>query len=412
MIQTIIKKAKDKVKPIFDRYEDVKLFNQRKVLNAFQQARTGTHCFMDSTGYGYHDLGRETLEEIYTHIFQTEAALVRPQIVSGTHAIYLCLSILKPGDELLSLSGSPYDTLQHIIGTKGDSERSLIKKGIKYSEVPLDQDGLLDYHAIEQAIKPTTTMVMIQRSRGYLWRPSINIESIKRACEIVAKINPNCIIFVDNCYGEFVETLEPTEVGAHLMAGSLIKNPGGSLATSGGYVVGKEELVDSCADSLTAPGLGNKMGPTFGLIRPLMQGLFIAPHIVSEALFGAILAAEVFMELGFEVSPKPDEFRTDIIQAIRMGSKESLLAFCEGIQKASPVDFQYSPTPDAMPGYQDSVVMAGGTFIQGSSIELSADGPIREPYICFLQGGICKEHVEIALEFVLTELKNANLLPS
>lgn len=399
----IVKTAKAKVKSFWDGLDETTLYNQEKVLKAFQQARASEYCFSGSTGYGYNDQGRETLEEIFASVFKTEAALVRPQIVSGTHAINLCLSILGPGDELVSLSGTPYDTLQQIIGIHGSERNSLINKGIIYKEIPLTKKQGLDYEAISQVVTSKTRMVMLQRSRGYSWRPSIIMSDIKKAFQVVKSINPDCICFVDNCYGEFVEIQEPSEVGANLLAGSLIKNPGGSLAPSGGYIVGEQSLVDDCADSLTAPGLGDRLGPTLGLMRPLMQGFFIAPHVVGQALRGAILTAQVFQDLGYPVSPLPDEMRTDIIQAIELGAEDKILAFCKGIQNASPIDSQFAPVPDLMPGYEDKVVMAGGTFIQGSSIELSADAPLRPPYIVYLQGGMTIEHVELALNTVVKE---------
>lgn len=400
---TVVKDAKNKVKEFWESLDEITLFNQEKVLEAFQQAKASDYSFSNSTGYGYNDQGRETLEEIFSIVFKTEAALVRPQIVSGTHAINLCLSVLKPGDHLVSISGAPYDTLQQIIGTRGKEKNSLMNKGIVYEEVSLTEEGKLDYEAIRKVVTKETRMVMLQRSRGYSWRPSIPIADIEQAFKVVKAINPECICFVDNCYGEFAEIKEPTEVGANLMAGSLIKNPGGALAPSGGYIVGNHDLVMDCADSLTAPGLGNQLGATFGLMRTLMQGFFIAPHVVGQAMRGAILTAQVFQDLGYPVSPRPNEKRTDIIQAIQLGDAEKILAFCKGIQQASPIDSQFVPVPDLMPGYDDQVVMAGGTFIQGSSIELSADAPLRPPYIVYLQGGMSIEHVEIALNRVVKE---------
>ncbi|NMB01666.1 MAG: hypothetical protein GX971_09170 [Firmicutes bacterium] len=400
----MIKAAKNRIKPYYAPMEDVVLANQEKVLRAFHAAKVASHSFGDSTGYAYSDQGREALEEVYAHVFRAEAALVRPQIASGTHAISLCLSILEPGDELVSASGAPYDTLQSVIGVRGDSPRSLIKRGIIYDEVPLLDNGRLNLEAIREQVSPTTKMAIFQRSRGYSWRPSLTISELAAGISAVRESNPSCIIFVDNCYGEFVEYYEPLEAGADLIAGSLIKNPGGALAISGGYIAGRKDLVDLCAEILTAPSLGNKIGSTFGLTRSLLQGLFFAPHVVGEAVYGAILAAEVFQSLGYEVSPLPDAHRTDIVQAIKFKSRDELLRFCHGIQMAAPVDAHYMPVPSPMPGYDDEVVMAGGTFIQGSSIELSADGPLREPYIGYLQGGISRQHVEIGLKFAIKEL--------
>lgn len=396
--------AKQQVRQYWQSLDQKICFNQEKVLQAFKQAKVGSHCFADSSGYGYGDIGRDTLEQVYALVFKTKAALVRPQIVSGTHAISVCLSILNAGSRLISISGSPYDTLQQVIGTKGSASNSLIKRGIDYQEISLTDQGKLDYKTIKKSVSNNTDMVMLQRSRGYNWRPSITISEIKQAFEIVKSINPDCVCFVDNCYGEFVETLEPSEVGANLTAGSLIKNPGGTIAPSGGYIVGDRQLVNQCGEILTAPGLGTDIGPTFNVTKQLLQGFFYAPHIVGQALRGAILAAQVFDSLGYQVSPLPDEPRTDIIQAIELKTKEKLLAFCHGIQKSSPIDSQFVPVPDQMPGYDDQIVMAAGTFVQGASIELSADAPLRDPYIVFLQGGIGIEHIEIALSAVLQEL--------
>jgi cystathionine beta-lyase family protein involved in aluminum resistance len=382
----------------------VVLANQEKVLRAFHAAQVASHCFADSTGYAYSDQGREALEEVYKQVFRAEAALCRPQIASGTHAISICLSILEPGDEVVSASGAPYDTLQTVIGTRGSSPRSLVRRGITYKEVPLTPNGGLDLEAIGREITHRTKMAIFQRSRGYNWRPSLTISELARGIDAVRAANPDCIVFVDNCYGEFVEVFEPLEAGAHLIAGSLIKNPGGALAVSGGYIAGRQDLVDLCAEILTAPSLGGRIGSTFGLTRTLLQGFFLAPHIVGEAVYGAMLASQVFSSLGFEVSPLPEEPRTDIVQAIKFHSKEQLLKFCLGIQKAAPVDAHYMPVPSPMPGYTDEVVMAGGTFIQGSSIELSADAPLREPYIGYLQGGMSRQHVEIGLRFALKEM--------
>lgn len=400
----MINNAKEKISKHFSPLEAVILANQEKVLKAFHAARVGSHCFNDSTGYAYADQGRESLEEVYAHVFRAEKALVRPQIASGTHAISLALSILESGEELVSVSGEPYDTLQSVIGIRGDSPRSLLKRGILYKEVPLTDEGKLDLDKITETISTKTKMATIQRSRGYSWRPSLTISEIAQAVSAIRKSNSNCIIFVDNCYGEFVEYYEPLETGADLIAGSLIKNPGGTLAVSGGYIAGRGDLVDLCAEILTAPSLGDKIGPTFGLTRQLMHGLFLAPHVVGEAIYGAMLASELFSSLGFAVSPTPSQPRTDIVQAIKFESKEQLLNFCHGIQKAAPIDAHYLPVPSPMPGYMDEVVMAGGTFIQGSSIELSADGPLREPYIGYLQGGMSRQHIEIGLKYALQEL--------
>lgn len=400
----LIEQAKERIAPYYTPMEAVVLANQEKVLRAFHAAKVASHSFGEATGYGYADPGRETLEEVYRHVFKAEAALCRPQIVSGTHAISIRLSILEPGDELVSASGPPYDTLQAVIGTRGSSPRSLVKRGISYREIPLLPTGHLDLEAIGKQITPKTKMAIFQRSRGYSWRSSLSIADLAAGIKAVREANPDCIVFVDNCYGEFVEVFEPLEAGADLIAGSLIKNPGGALAVSGGYIAGRTDLVGLCAEILTAPSLAGRLGSSFGLARSLLQGLFLAPHLVGEAIYGALLAAEVFRSLGYEVAPLPEEPRTDIVQAIKFRSREELLSFCRGIQKAAPVDAHYLPVPSLMPGYVDEVVMAGGTFIQGSSIELSADGPLREPYIGYLQGGMSRQHVEIALRFVLREM--------
>lgn len=408
MTMRIIENAKLKIAEHYRAIEEVAQFNQEKVLKAFHHERVSSDCFAESTGYAYHDLGRETLEAVYANVFKGEAALVRPQIVSGTHAISICLSLVEPGEELLSISGAPYDTLRMVIGSEGESKRSLISRGVKYSEVPLQADGTLDLKAISEAVTESTKMVALQRSRGYSWRPPISIAQISEAVRVVKQKNPGCIFFVDNCYGEFVEPYEPIEAGADLIAGSLIKNPGGGLAVSGGYIVGRSELVELCAEILTAPHLGGRLGSTFGLTRQLLHGFFLAPHVVGEALYGALLAAEVFSMLGYPVSPRPDEQRTDIVQAVRFDNETELLAFCRGIQMAAPIDAHYLPIPADMPGYDDQVVMAGGTFIQGSSIELSADGPMRAPYIGYLQGGMSRQHVQVGIAFALQALAEVN----
>ena len=408
MMMRIIEEARQRIAEAYREIEEITLLNQEKVLKAFHEERVSSDCFGDSTGYAYHDLGRQAVEAVYANVFRGEAALVRPQIASGTHAISVCLALLEPGEELVSISGAPYDTLQMVIGVRGTSRRSLTARGVKYREVPLTPEGALDYEAIAEAVSESTTMVALQRSRGYSWRPPITIAQIREAVRVVRQKAPNCIFFVDNCYGEFVELCEPLEVGADLIAGSLIKNPGGSLAISGGYIVGRRELVELCAEILTAPHIGGRIGSMFGLTRQLLHGLFLAPHVVGEALYGALLAADVFARLGYAVSPQSHEKRTDIVQAIRFANKQELLAFCKGIQMAAPIDAHYLPIPSEMPGYDDQVIMAGGTFIQGSSIELSADAPIREPYIGYLQGGMSRQHVQLGIAYALHALAEVN----
>jgi cystathionine beta-lyase family protein involved in aluminum resistance len=404
-VKQLINDAKIAIRPKWDEIERIKLANQARVLAAFQDNQVSEYHFAGSTGYGYNDSGRETIEAIYAQVFGGEAALVRPQLVSGTHAIATCLAaLLEPGDELVSLIGAPYDTLQQVIGTKGDVPRSLVQQGISYKEVPLDERGRWSKEGILAAVSPGTKMVLIQRSRGYSWRPALSVDEIGEIVSLVREVSLKTIIFVDNCYGEFVETKEPCHVGADLIAGSLIKNPGGGLVAGGGYAVGSAQLIEAVADRMTAPGLGGRLGPTFGLNRWILQGLWIAPHVVGEALAGAVLAAKVMEDLGYPVSPRWNEPRGDIVQAVEMSTEEGLLTFCQGIQAASPVDSFVQPVPGDMPGYEDPVIMAGGTFIQGSSIELSADGPLRAPYTAYLQGGLCKEHVELALQRVVESL--------
>jgi len=372
--------------------DEVVKTNQLKVLLAFQKAGITEYHLKDGTGYGYDDLGREGLERVYALSFGAQSALVRAQIISGTHAITLALtSILKPGDELLSATGTPYDTLVRIIGTR-DNKRSLQGQGFNYREVALTEQGLPDYEGIRKAINERTRVVMIQRSCGYSWRDALSVAEIGRLASFVKEIAPQVVCFVDNCYGEFVETAEPTEVGIDLMAGSLIKNPGGGLAPSGGYLAGRQDLVTGAADQLVAPGLGTEMGTNLGLGHLFYQGLFISPQIVGEALRGAIFASHFFKGLGFPTAPKPGAHRADIVQAVRLGSPEGIMAFCRGIQAAAPVDSQATPEPGVLPGYQDRIIMAAGTFNQGASIELSADAPMREPYIAYVQGGLSYAH--------------------
>ncbi len=383
------------VRPAFGRLEEVAQVVQLKVLRAFHRAGVSDLHLKDSTGYGYNDIGREGLDRIGAEVFGAEAGLVRTQIVSGTHALAMGLfGVLRPGDELLAATGDPYDTLAGVIGP---GPGSLQDFGITYRQVAMGPDGRPDPAAIIQNISQRTRLVLIQRSRGYAWRPSLCIAEIERLITLIKEVNPGILVLVDNCYGEFVEEKEPPQVGADLTAGSLIKNPGGGIAPGGGYIVGRAELVELAAGRLSAPGLGGEVGPSLGQNRLLYQGLFLAPQVVSEALKTAIYAAALLKRLGFKVSPQPEEPRSDIIQAIELGSEKGMIAFCRGLQEGSPVDAHVRPEPSGMPGYEDRVVMAGGTFIQGSSIELSADGPIREPYAVYLQGGLSFYHGRIAL---------------
>lgn len=389
---------------IWGNINDITACNQLKILQAFQENRTGDFHLHGSTGYGYGDTGREVLEDIWADIFKSEKALVRPQIASGTHAIALCLyGVLKPHDEFISISGLPYDTLQKVIGSQGETG-TLSELNIIHKIIDLKEDGDFDYQKIRETITPKTKMICIQRSRGYSWRASLTINQISEAISFIKKINPDIICFVDNCYGEFVELEEPTQVGADLVAGSLIKNPGGGITPRGGYIVGKEKLVYQAACRLTAPGIADAVGSALDFNRPAFQGLFLAPLIVEQALKGAIFTSLLFSKLGYQVSPKPTEIRTDIIQAIKLGSAEAMRAFSRGIQKASPLDSYVTPEESLLPGYEDPVIMAGGTFIQGSSIELSVDGPLREPYIIYLQGGLSLSHVLIGAVSAVSEL--------
>ena len=353
--------------------------------------------FKTSTGYAYGDIGREKLDELFADIFRAEAALVRTQFVSGTHALATVLfGVLRPGDELVSLTGAPYDTLQTVIGHAVNSRGSLKEFGIAYRELPL-VDGEVDVAAIKNFLTPKTRLALIQRSRGYSMRKPLTTADIEKICAAVKAVNPNCVTFVDNCYGEFVETREPVEVGADLAAGSLIKNIGGGLAPTGGYIVGKRDLVELSSYRLTAPGMGNELGASLGTPRLLYQGLFMAPHVTAQALKSAIFAAGIFSKLGFKTHPLPEEIRGDIIQAIELGSAQRLINFCRAIQNFSPVDSFATPEPWDMPGYEDQVIMAAGTFVQGASIELSADAPLREPFAVYLQGGLTFEHASLGI---------------
>ncbi len=372
--------------------------NQGRVLEAFKNNRISDSHFYSSTGYGYDDMGREGLEAVYADVFGGEDALVRPQIVSGTHAITIALfGLLRPGDELVYITGKPYDTLSEVIGNTGQNTGSLKDYHISYNEVSLKEDGSVDFPSVKKAITNKTKVIGIQRSKGYDDRPSFTISDIKQMVEFVKNINENIIIFVDNCYGEFVEDKEPLHAGADIIAGSLIKNPGGGIVRSGGYICGKEELVLACANRLTAPGLGKETGATLDTLQEMFQGFFLAPHIVGQAWKGAVFTARLLELLGYQTSPHYLEKRTDLIQSVTFNQAEEMIAFCQAVQQHSPVNSFVKPYPSFMPGYEDEVIMAAGTFIQGSSIELSADGPIRPPYTAYVQGGLTYEHVKIAL---------------
>lgn len=404
--EKIIEGLKDR----FTKIDKTAEYNQCKVLSAMKKNRVDAACFAASTGYGYNDLGRDKIEKVYADAFHTEAALVRPQIVCGTHALTVALSAnLLPGDELLSPVGKPYDTLEEVIGIR-ESKCSLKEYGVSYKQVDLLPDGSFDYDNIANAISEKTKLVTIQRSKGYQTRPTFSVKQIGELIAFVKKIKPNVIVMVDNCYGEFVEEIEPSDVGADMTVGSLIKNPGGGLAPIGGYICGTKECVDRCAYRLSAPGLGQEVGASLGVMQSFYQGFFLAPTVVAGAEKGAIFAAEVYERLGFKVFPSAKEERHDIIQAVELGSKEGMIAFCKGIQESAPVDSYVTPIPWEMPGYESEVIMAAGAFIQGSSIELSADGPIREPYAVFFQGGLTWYHAKIGILTSLQEMLNSGLV--
>ncbi|NEQ77211.1 MAG: methionine gamma-lyase family protein [Okeania sp. SIO2C9] len=385
--------------PIFSDIDSLVKQNLRRVIDAFREHRVGVHHFAGVTGYGHDDLGRETLDKVFAQIMGAEAAAVRVQFVSGTHAIACALfGTLRPGDEMLSVVGSPYDTLEEVIGLREEGQGSLKDFGVSYRELPLTETGAIDWRGLESAITEKTRLALIQRSCGYSWRASLSIADIEKIVKIVKEQNPRTVCFVDNCYGEFIEDREPLVVGADLMAGSLIKNPGGTIVPAGGYVAGREDLVEAAACRLTAPGIGSSGGATFEQNRLLFQGLFLAPQMVGEAMKGNHLTAYVFDKLGYPVNPLPFEKRRDVIQGIRLGSPEKLIAFCRAIQQYSPVGSYLDPVPAPMPGYESQLVMAGGTFIDGATSEFSADGPLREPYVVFCQGGTHWTHVAIALE--------------
>ena len=398
------------LKDRFDQIDAVTEYNQLKVISAMQKCRVSAECFQGSTGYGYNDLGRETLEAVYAAVFHTEAALVRPQITCGTHALALALAgNLRPGDEMISISGKPYDTLEEVIGIR-PSNGSLAEYGITYSQVDLTPEGEFYLEGIKNAISDKTKLVEIQRSKGYQTRPSLSVKKIAEAIQYVKSIRSDIIVMVDNCYGEFVETMEPSDFGADMVVGSLIKNPGGGLAPTGGYIAGTNACMENCAYRLTSPGLGKEVGASLGVNKDFFQGLFLAPTVVGGALKGAIFAANIYEKLGFHVIPDGSESRHDIIQAVEFGFPEGVIAFCEGIQAAAPVDSYVTPEPWAMPGYDSNVIMAAGAFIQGSSIELSADGPIKPPYAVYFQGGLTWQHAKLGILKSLQRMKERSLV--
>lgn len=397
------------LKERFAAVDRVAEYNQAKVIHAMQKNRVGAACFAATTGYGYDDVGRDNLERVYADVFHTEAALVRPQITCGTHALTVALSAnLLPGDELLSPVGAPYDTLEEVIGIR-PSPCSLREYGVSYRQADLTAEGGFDYEAIRACVNEKTKMVTIQRSKGYATRPTFSVAQIGELIAFLKSLKPDLICMVDNCYGEFVEPVEPSDVGADLVVGSLIKNPGGGLAPIGGYICGKRRYVERCAYRLSAPGLGQEVGANLGIMPAFYQGFFLAPTVVASALKGAIFAANLYERLGFRVTPNGTEPRYDIIQAVELGSREGMIAFCKGIQAAAPVDSFADPMPWAMPGYEDEVIMAAGAFVQGSSIELSADGPIRPPYAVYFQGGLTWYHAKLGILMSLQKMVEAGL---
>ncbi|MCC8059319.1 MAG: methionine gamma-lyase family protein [Clostridiales bacterium] len=403
------KKVEEGLKERFAAIDETAEFNQMKVLKAMQEARVSDIHFAATTGYGYNDIGRDTLEDVYAKTFHGESALVRPQLISGTHALHVALSgNLRPGDELLSPVGKPYDTLEEVIGIR-DSVGSLKEYGVTYRQVDLLADGSFDYENIRRAINERTKLVTIQRSKGYAERPTLSVSRIGELIAFIKSIRPDVICMVDNCYGEFVERIEPTDVGADMIVGSLIKNPGGGLAPIGGYIVGRQDCIDRASYRLSAPGLGKEVGASLGLNQSFFQGLFLSPTVVAGALKGAIFAANIYECLGFAVRPDGKESRHDIIQAVTFGNPEGVIAFCEGIQAAAPVDSYVTPEPWDMPGYDAPVIMAAGAFVQGSSIELSADGPIKPPYTVFFQGGLTWYHARFGILKSLQKLMEAGI---
>jgi len=410
----IIRKAKEAEEAViksFSHIESIREQNQLKVIRAMQLEKLSDSHFSGTTGYGYNDRGREVLDAVFAHAFGAEDAIVRHSITCGSHALALCLyGILRPGDELLSITGKPYDTLEEVIGIRGEEGNGSLKDyGITYSQVDL-KDGTIDDESVLKAINEKTRLVFLQRSRGYEWRPALTIGEIERVIRLVKARKPDVVVMVDNCYGEFVEDREPTEAGADIMAGSLIKNPGGGIVPSGGYIAGKKDLVEKISYRMTLPGLGREVGATLGHNRLLFQGFFLAPHVVAESLKGAVFTAQFMQELGFTTHPGPFDPRCDLIQAIRFNSEKEVIAFCQGIQKGSPVDSFVKPEPWDMPGYDSPVIMAAGAFIQGSSIELSADAPIRAPYTAYMQGGLVYEHVKLGVMCAVQELVNIGVL--
>ncbi len=411
LISELVEETEQEIKEVHTKIDKNIDYNQYQVLKSFQDNRVSDSHFIPSTGYGYDDIGRDTLEAVYAHIFGAEAALVRPQIISGTHAISIALfGVLRPNDELLYITGNPYDTLEEIVGIRGTGNGSLKEFHIGYNTVDLTPEGRPDFEAIKNAIHENTKMIGIQRSKGYATRPSFTITEIKEMIQFVKEIKPDVVVFVDNCYGEFVELQEPCHVGADLIAGSLIKNPGGGLAKTGGYLVGKKDLVDACSYRMTSPGIGAEAGASLYSLQEMYQGLFLAPHIVGQALKGAVFTAAILEKIGLKTEPSWNSERTDLIQSVQFDNKDMMVSFCQAIQYASPINSHVTPYPSYMPGYEDDVIMAAGTFIQGASIELTADGPTRPPYVAYVQGGLTYSHVKIAICLALNQLLTKQLI--
>lgn len=406
-IQLDFKNIEKQLAEQFQIIDEIRDFNQKKVLDAFVENKVAAEHFMTVSGYGHDDMGREVLDKVFAHTFKAEKAIVRNHFVSGTHALACCLmGLLRHGEKLISVAGAPYDTMEEVIGTRGDKRASLMGHGVLYEEIPLTANMEVDFELLQKTIDKTCNMVLIQRSRGYSLRKSLDISTIEKIIHIVKSKNPDCICFVDNCYGEFVESREPIEVGADLMAGSLIKNPGGGIVEAGGYIAGRADLVEQAAQRLTAPGIGSEGGAMLNQSRLIFQGFFMAPSVVSDAVKGAVLAAKIFEEIGYISTPKFSDKRTDIIQTITFNAQKPLEDFCKTVQELSPINSYVTPIPDDIPGYEDKVIMAGGTFIEGSTIELSADGPIRPPYAVYMQGGLNYAHVKIVLQSILNKIKN------
>ncbi|MEH7548894.1 aminotransferase class I/II-fold pyridoxal phosphate-dependent enzyme [Neobacillus vireti] len=410
-LHPLVRKVEQQIAEVHKEFDEMIENNQFRVLKSFQKHRVSDSHFIPSTGYGYDDIGRDTLELVYADVFGGEAGLVRPQIISGTHAISIALfGVLRPGDELLYITGKPYDTLEEIVGIRGNGVGSLKEFRISYDSVALTDEGAINWDEVAEKIKPNTKMIGIQRSKGYATRPSFTVAEIGQMISFVKEIKPDLVVFVDNCYGEFVEEQEPCHVGADLMAGSLIKNPGGGLAKTGGYIVGKKQWVEACSYRMTSPGIGAEAGASLYSLQEMYQGFFLAPHVVGQALKGAVFTAAMLEQLGMNSSPKWNAKRTDLIQSVQFDDRDKMVSFCQAIQFASPINSYVTPHPSYMPGYEDDVIMAAGTFIQGASIELTADGPLRPPYVAYVQGGLTYAHVKMAICLAIDHLIEKGLI--